>query len=100
MKGALYDADGHRTSASFTTPSGTSTESYVWNADGLLMDSDNAYIHAGSKYTPSEQVNLSTGAVTYLVSDSLGSIRGTVNSSGTLTGTTSYDAWGNPETSG
>jgi RHS repeat-associated protein len=38
--------------------------------------------------------------MTYLVSDSLGSVRGTVNSSGTLTGTTSYDAWGNLETSG
>ncbi len=32
--------------------------------------------------------------------DSLGSFRGTVNSSGSFTGTTSYDAWGNPETTG
>jgi RHS repeat-associated protein len=45
-------------------------------------------------------VNLSTGAATYLVSDSLGSVRGTVNGSGSLTGSTSYDAWGNPSTTG
>lgn len=45
-------------------------------------------------------MKLSTGAVTYLVADTLGSVRGTVNSAGALTGTTSYDAWGNPETTG
>jgi RHS repeat-associated protein len=33
-------------------------------------------------------------------STSRSSVRGTVNSAGSLTGTTSYDAWGNPETSG
>ena len=49
---------------------------------------------------PAEQVNLSTGTVTYLVGDLLGSVRGTVSSSGTLTATTSYDAWGNPATTG
>jgi RHS repeat-associated protein len=64
------------------------------------MDSGNAYIYTGSKNTPAEQVNLSTGAITYLVTDALGSIRGTVNGSGTVTGTASYDAWGNPETPG
>jgi RHS repeat-associated protein len=36
----------------------------------------------------------------YLLTDSLGSVRGVVNSSGTLAATTSYDAWGNPETTG
>src|SRR6201999_2758194 len=41
-----------------------------------------------------------TGAVTYLVTDSLGSVRGTVSASGALTGTTSYDAWGTPQTAG
>jgi RHS repeat-associated protein len=63
------------------------------------MDSANAYIY-GIRGTPSEQVNLSTGAITYLVGDSLGSVRGTVSASGTLTGTTAYDAWGNPQTTG
>ena len=59
----------------------------------------NAYIYCGG-VAPTEQVNLSTGAITYLVTDSLGSVRGTVNSSGALTGTAAYDAWGNPETTG
>jgi RHS repeat-associated protein len=46
----------------------------------------------------STRASLSAGTITYLVTDSLGSVRGTVSSSGALTGTCSYDAWGNPET--
>jgi RHS repeat-associated protein len=65
----------------------------------LIMDSQNAYIYT-TGMAPAEQVNLSTGTVTYLVTDHIGSVRGTVNASGALTGTTSYDAWGNPETTG
>jgi RHS repeat-associated protein len=49
---------------------------------------------------PAEQVNLATGSVTYLVTDSLGSVRGVVSSTGTLTVTMSYDAWGNLEATG
>ncbi len=45
-------------------------------------------------------VSLATGTITYLITDALGSVRGTVNSSGTLTATTSYDAYGNPQTTG
>jgi RHS repeat-associated protein len=63
------------------------------------MDSTNAYIFAGSG-TPAEQVNLSTGTIVYLVADSLGSVRGAVASSGSLSGSVDYDAWGNPETAG
>ena len=63
------------------------------------MDSGNAYIYTGG-VAPAEQVNLATGSIMYLVTDSLGSVGGVVNSSGTLTATTSYDAWGNPETTG
>jgi RHS repeat-associated protein len=75
----------------------------VWNdvstLGQVLMDSGNAYVYTGG-VAPAEQVNLATGSLTYLVTDSLGSVRGVVNSSGTLTATTSYDAWGNPETTG
>lgn len=63
------------------------------------MDSTSAYIY-GDGLAPVEQVNLSTGVITYLVHDSLGSVRGAVASSGSLIGTTSYDAWGNPLTTG
>ncbi len=62
-----------------------------------LMDGTNAYIY-GSAGTPIEQVNLSSGTAKYLVADALGSVRGVVSASGSLTASTNYDAWGNPET--
>ena len=99
MTAATYDGTSLRASA--TTGSGS--QAFTWNTTGqlpeLLMDSTNAYLY-GTGVAPAEQVNLSTGAITYLTTDSLGSVRGTVNSTGTLTGTTVYDAWGNPETIG
>jgi RHS repeat-associated protein len=96
MTSAAYDGNGYRTAE--TTASGT--QDFTWGAGSdLLMDSANAYIYTGSA-APAEQVNLSTGAVTYLNQDALGSVRGVVSSSGALTATTSYDAWGNPMSSG
>jgi RHS repeat-associated protein len=93
MTAAAYNGDGLR--ASDTT--GGTSQDFAWNGDKLLMDGASAYIYAAGT-TPAEQVSLSTGTVTYLVSDALGSVRGTVSSTGALTGTTSYDAWGNPST--
>ena len=104
MTAATYDGNGLRASAT-TTPSGGSstTQNFVWDTVAptarLLMDSGNAYIY-GLSATPAEQVKLSTGAITYLVPDTLGSVRGIVSSAGTLTASASYDAWGNPQTSG
>lgn len=99
MTAAAYNGDGQRMS---DTVSGTSN-TFTWNTEGplpkVIMDSGNAYVYA-TTMAPAEQVNLATGAITYLLTDSLGSVRGTVSSSGTLTGTTNYDAWGNPETVG
>jgi RHS repeat-associated protein len=96
MTAATYDGDGLRESA--TTGSGT--QAFVWGgASALLMDSSNAYIY-GTGAAPAEQVNLSTGTASYLVTDSLGSVRGVVSSAGALTASTSYDAWGNPQTAG
>jgi RHS repeat-associated protein len=100
MSGATYDGDGLRASATFTPANGSAvTENYTWDGNRLLMDSADAYIY-GDGTAPEEQVNLSTGAITYLVTDALGSVRGTVNSGGALTAATSYDAWGNPMTAG
>ena len=39
-------------------------------------------------------------AMVLAFTDSLSSVRGVVSSTGTLAATTSYDAWGNPETTG
>ena len=99
MSSATYDGNDLRATATY----GASTQGFVWNnvsaLPQALMDSGNAYIYT-SGAAPAEQVNLATGAVTYLVTDSLGSVRGAVSSSGSLTGTTNYDAWGNPESTG
>ena len=104
MTSATYDGTGLRT-ATITTPSGQPATSaqYVWNATAavpeLLMDSTGAYIY-GTGVAPIEQVDLATGTATYLVTDALGSVRGAVSPAGALTGTTGYDAWGNPQTAG
>jgi RHS repeat-associated protein len=91
---------GLRASDTTTSASGTVSQQFVWGiaGDQLLMDSANAYVYAGGQ-APAEQVNLSTGGVSYLVGDSIGSVRGIVNSAGSLVATTSYDAWGNPQAS-
>ena len=97
MTAASYDGDGLRAA---TTDSG-GTQYYTWDTalstPELLMDGSNAYIY-GLGGSPVEQVNLSSGTATYLITDSLGSIRGTVSASGTLTGSATYDAYGNPLT--
>lgn len=100
MSAAAYDGDGMRASSNISPAGGSAlTQNYVWNGDCLLMDGVNAYIYAGGN-APAEQVNLATGKVSCLSADSLGSVRGTIDSTGTLTATTSYDAWGNPATPG
>ena len=104
MTAATYDGDGLRQTSTIT-PAGRSavTESFTWDVGvepHLLLDADSAYIYAAGG-TPTEQVNLGSGAITYLVADSLGSVRGIVDgSSGVLSASTAYDAWGNVETSG
>jgi RHS repeat-associated protein len=104
MTGATYNGNGVRASTT-VSPSGkgTVTQGFVWNlipsVPELLMDGSNAYISDGG-LAPTEQVSLATGTITYLITDSLGSVRGAANSSGLLIGTASYDAWGNPLTTG
>ena len=100
MTAATYDGNGMRASAQVTPSVGSGvTQNYLWDGDNLLMDSDNAYIYVGGT-APIEQVSLSSGTVTYLDVDALGSVRSSISSAGALTASTSYDAWGNPSTSG
>ena len=105
MTTASYDGDGLRQAETSTPTGGSATpEDFTWDTRAslprLLMDSDNAYIYAGG-HTPVEQVNLSTGSVSYLMADLLGSLRGVIDGTdGSLTASTAYDAWGNSETSG
>jgi RHS repeat-associated protein len=103
MTTASYDGDGLRQSETSYDWTTDTTENFTWDVNSalprLLLDSDNAYIY-GPRNTPIEQVDISTGTIQYLVSDRIGSVRGIVSSTGTLTDTTSYDAWGNPQTMG
>ena len=100
MSTATYDGTGHRASTTITPSGGTATtQGYVWNSDQMIMDGANAYIYANG-YSPVEQVNLTSGALTYLSADLLGSVRGAIDATGNLTATTRYDAWGNPQTTG
>jgi len=102
MTAASYDGNGLRASATFTPAGGPATaQNFTWDTRGsqLLMDSANAYIYQDAG-APIEQVSLATGKVSYLATDSLGSVRGVVNSTGGLTASTAYDAWGNPAAAG
>ncbi|HET7013040.1 MAG TPA: RHS repeat-associated core domain-containing protein [Streptosporangiaceae bacterium] len=98
MTAATYDSNGMRATASIG-----SNQNFTWDSQSplpqLLMDGSNAYIY-GSPLAPAEQVSLATGKVTYLNADSVGSVRGLVSNAGALTASTSYDAWGNPQTTG
>jgi RHS repeat-associated protein len=96
---ATYDGTGLRSSTTTSSASQTFTWNTATQIPELLQDSTNAYIYADGG-TPAEQVNLSTGTISYLVTDLLGSVRGIASSTGALTATTSYDAWGNPESTG
>ncbi|MCL5048833.1 MAG: RHS repeat-associated core domain-containing protein, partial [Firmicutes bacterium] len=79
------------------------TEHYLYNQTSsvpdLIMDSNYAYLYLNS-IAPYEQINLTTGEVTYLIGDANGSIRGVMNQNGSLKASVSYDAYGNPTTKG
>ena len=101
---ATYDGAGLRTAETVTPSGGTATTiNYTWDTapsqPDMIMDSGDAYIYVGGP-APIEEVSLATGTTIYLVGDALGSVRGTVNSSGALTAAASYDAWGNPPVGG
>jgi RHS repeat-associated protein len=88
-----YNGEGLRTSQ---TISGTTTN-LAWDmTEGLpliLSDGANSYIY-GPGGLPVEQVS-SGGTVTYLHHDQQGSIRLLTGSTGTVTGSTTFDAYGN-----
>lgn len=99
LSAATYDGDGLRAADTV----GSTSQNFVWDEGAgtvalLLMDGANAYLY-GMGTAPIEQVSLSSGTVSYLVTDALGSARGIVSSSGSLTASTTYDAWGNVEAS-
>jgi RHS repeat-associated protein len=88
-----YDGNGLRASQAIA---GTTTY-MVWDmTEGLpllLSDTTNSYIY-GPSGLPIEQVS-SGGTVTYLHHDQQGSTRLLTGSTGTVTGSTTFDAYGN-----
>jgi RHS repeat-associated protein len=65
----------------------------------LLSDGTNSYIY-GPGGLPIEQINTSTGTVTYLHHDQAGSTRLLTGSTGTVTGKCTYSAYGTPTCEG
>jgi RHS repeat-associated protein len=91
-----YIYDGNSLLQSETTAS--TTTDFTWNVQPsvplMLSDGTNYYIY-GTGIDPIEQIAVSGGATSYLLSDQLASTRAITNSSGTVTGSVTYDAWGN-----
>jgi len=105
LSAATYDGDGLRTATTNAIAGGGPTsQSYLWDTTSgslprLLMDSTNAYVY-GPGQTPIEQINLATGATSYLLADRLGSVRAVITAAGAISETTNYDAWGTPDRTG
>jgi RHS repeat-associated protein len=94
-----YNGEGLRVSQ---TIAGTTTY-MAWDAAEelplLLSDGTNTYIY-GPGGLPIEQINTSTGPVTYLHHDQQGSTRLLTGSTGTVTGKCTYGAYGTPTCEG
>jgi RHS repeat-associated protein len=88
-----HNGDGLRTSQTISS----STSYLAWDTAEqlplLLGDGTNSYIY-GPGGLPIEQINAATGTVLYLHHDQQGSTRMLTTASGTVAGTTTYDAYG------
>ncbi len=94
-----YNGEGLRTSQTLN-----STTSYLaWDMTEelplILSDGTNSYIN-GPGGLPVEQINNTTGTVSYLHHDQQGSTRLLTGSTGTVTGKCSYSAYGTPTCEG
>jgi RHS repeat-associated protein len=87
-----YDGDGLRASKTV----GASTTAFTWDQSGqlplLLADGGDFYVY-GENGTPIEKISGTT--VTYLHQDQQGSTRLLTGASGAVTGTYTYDPYGN-----
>ncbi len=94
-----YNGIGLRTSQDI---SGT-IHYFAWEENDelplLLSDGTNSYIY-GPGDLPVEQINISTGAITYLHHDQAGSTRLLTGSTGAVTGKCTYGAYGTPTCEG
>jgi RHS repeat-associated protein len=90
----VYDGNGLLQSES----TGSATTNFTWNVQPkvplLLSDGTSYYIY-GTSVNPIEQIAVAGGSTTYLLPDQIGSTRAITNSSGSVTGAVTFDAWGN-----
>jgi RHS repeat-associated protein len=92
-----YNGDGLRMS---DVPAGGSTQQFTWDTSSsvpnLLADGTNYYLYGPSVSTaPIEQITVSGSTPTWLVADTTG-VREQIGSTGSVTGSMSYDTFGNP----
>jgi len=91
-----YNGDGLRMS---DTPAGGSAQQFTWDVSEsvpqLLEDGTNDYLYGPNiSSAPIEQISMSSNTPSFLLSDTTG-VREQVNSSGSATGSMSYDTYGN-----
>ena len=94
-----YNGDGLRTSQTISGTIHYLTWETTESLPLLLNDDTNSYIY-GPGNLPVEQINNTTGAVTYLHHDQAGSTRLLTGSTGTVTGKCTYSAYGTPTCEG
>jgi RHS repeat-associated protein len=96
-----YTPDGDGLRQSRTT--GTATAHMVWDTSRaiplLLDDGTHSYIYAIGA-TPIAQTDDTTGAITYLHADNVGSVRTLTDAAGAVTGIANYSPYGTRNTSG
>jgi RHS repeat-associated protein len=90
----VYNGDGLRVA---DTPAGGSLQQFTWDTTSslprIIRDGTNEYLYGPDSVTPIEQINMSTGSVSYLVSDNQG-VRMGFASNGTSLGEESYNSYG------
>ena len=94
-----YDGDGLRASETISAATNYLTWDMTEGLPLLLNDGTNSYMY-GPGGLPVEQINSSTGTVTYLHHDQAGSTRLLTGSTGSVTGKCTYGAYGTPTCEG
>lgn len=90
-----YDGDGLR----LTKTTASVTAHFVWDHSGALpmaITDGTSYFIYGPDGAPLEQIGVSSGTITYLHHDQIGSTRLLTSTTGAVTGTATYDPYGNP----
>jgi RHS repeat-associated protein len=89
-----YDGDGVQVGAKV----GRTSATYLVDREGglprIVDDGASSYLHAGGLVSSINRSNVAT----YALTDALGSVRGLTDSSGSLVGTRSYEAFGKTRT--